>query len=131
MKLCLCPPPILGAAYSLKEQGFPESCLLGAGVGCWGGSSICLDEGLVSFSSSCSGLFGALIVVVDDPMATALRASLSSTNSQNLLKLMSIELMKASDHLILCHPFLTLPSIFPSIRVFSKESSLCIRLYLP
>ena len=48
------------------------------------------------------------------------------TNSQCLLKLMSIELVIPSNHLILCHPFL-LPSIFPSIRVFSNESALCIR----
>ena len=46
---------------------------------------------------------------------------------QNLLKLMSIELVMSSKHLILCHPLLLLPSIFPSIRVFSNESVLCIR----
>ena len=49
------------------------------------------------------------------------------TISQNLLKLMSIELMMPSNYLILCHPLLLLPSIFPSIRVFSNELSLCIR----
>ena len=49
------------------------------------------------------------------------------TNSQGLLKLMSIELVMPSDHLILCHPLLLLPSIFPSIRVFSNESALRIR----
>ena len=52
---------------------------------------------------------------------------LSITNSQSLLKLMSIELVMPSNHLILCHPLLLLPSIFPSIRVFSKESVLHIR----
>jgi len=116
-------PPIPGAAYSLKEQGFPERHLLGAGVGvlgwgCWGGSSVCLDAGLVSFSSSCSHLFGALIVavaVVDDPVTTALQASLSSPISQSLLKLMSIESMTPSNHLILCHPLLILHSMFPSL----------------
>ena len=50
-----------------------------------------------------------------------------SPNSQSLLKLMSIELVMPSDHLILCHPLLLLPSIFPSIRVFSNESVLHIR----
>ena len=55
------------------------------------------------------------------------QASLSITNSQSLLKLMSIESVLPSNHLILCHPFLLLPSIFPSIRVFSNESVLCIR----
>ena len=57
----------------------------------------------------------------------ARQASLSITNSQSLLKLMSIESVLPSNHLILCHPFLLLPSIFPSIRVFSNESVLCIR----
>ena len=49
------------------------------------------------------------------------------TDSWNLLKLMAIELVIPSNHLILCHPLLVLPSIFPSIRVFSNESVLCIR----
>ena len=56
----------------------------------------------------------------------ACQASLSINNSQSLLKLMSIESVIPSNHLVLCHPLL-LPSIFPSIRVFSKESVLCIR----
>ena len=49
------------------------------------------------------------------------------TSSQSLLKLMPIELVMPSNHLIFCHPFLLPPSIFPSIRVFSNESALCIR----
>ena len=57
----------------------------------------------------------------------ALQASLSITNSWSLLKLMSIESVMPSNHLILCHPLLLLPSTFPSIRVFSNESALCIR----
>ena len=57
----------------------------------------------------------------------ACQASLSITNSQSLLKLMSIELVMPSNHLILCHPLFFLPSIFPSIRVFSNESVLHIR----
>ena len=57
----------------------------------------------------------------------ACQASLSITNSQNLLRLMSIELVMPSNHLILCCPLLLLPSIFPSIRVFSNESVLHIR----
>ena len=61
------------------------------------------------------------------PWITAHWASLSITNSRTLPKLMSIELMMASNHLILCHPLLLLPSIFPSIRVFSNESVLRIR----
>ena len=55
------------------------------------------------------------------------QASLSITNSQRLLKLMSIESVMPSNHFILCLPLLLLPSIFPSIRVFSNELVLCIR----
>ena len=58
---------------------------------------------------------------------TAHQASLSINNSWSLLKLMSIELVMASNHLILCRPLLLPPSIFPSIRVFSNESVLRIR----
>ena len=59
--------------------------------------------------------------------AAAHQASLSVTNSQSLLKFMSIESVIPSNHVILCHPFLLLPSIFPIIMVFSNESVLCIR----
>ena len=52
---------------------------------------------------------------------------MSMTNSQSLPKLMSIELVIPSNHLVLCRPFLLLPSFFPSIRVFSNEMALCIR----
>ena len=62
-----------------------------------------------------------------NPMDAARQASLSITNSWSLLKLMSIELVIPSNHLIFCHPLFLLPSIFPSIRVFSNESVLCIR----
>ena len=61
------------------------------------------------------------------PGTAAHQASLSITNSWSLLKLMSIELVMSSNHLILCHPLLLPPSIFPSIRVFSNESVLHIR----
>ena len=61
------------------------------------------------------------------PWTAALQASLSFTISQSLLKLMSIESVMPSKHLILCRPLSPLPSIFPSIRVFSKESVLRIR----
>ena len=57
----------------------------------------------------------------------ACQASLTITNSQNLLKLMSFESVMPSNHLILCHPLLLLHSLLPSIRVFSNESVLCIR----
>ena len=71
-------------------------------------------------SLSCVRLFAT-------PWNAARQAFLSITNSWNLLKLMSIELVMPSNHLILCHPLLLLPSIFPSIRVFSSESVLPIR----
>ena len=61
------------------------------------------------------------------PWTAARQASLSITNCQSLPKPMSIELVMPSNHLILCHPLLLLPSIFPSIRLFSNESTLCIR----
>ena len=61
------------------------------------------------------------------PWTTACQASLSITNSQSLVKLMSVELVMPSNHLILCRPLLLPPSIFPSIRVSSNESVLRIR----
>ena len=61
------------------------------------------------------------------PWTAAWQTSLSITNFQSLFKFMSIEMMMPSNHLILCHLILLLPSIFPSIRVFSKESALHIR----
>ena len=69
---------------------------------------------------SCVRLFGT-------PWTAACQASLSITNSQSLLKLMSIESVMPSNHLILCQPLFLLPSIFPSIRVFSNKSVLHIR----
>ena len=61
------------------------------------------------------------------PWTAARQASLSITNSRSLLKLMSIDFVMPSNHLILCHPLLLSPSIFPSFRVFSNESALHIR----
>ena len=61
------------------------------------------------------------------PWTAACQVSLSITNSWRPSKPISIESVMPSNHLILCHPLLLLPSIFPSIRVFSKESALCIR----
>ena len=78
----------------------------------WGASSVQL--------LSCVRLFAT-------PWTAARQASLSITNSQSFLKLMSIELVMPSNHFILCCPLLLLPSIFPSIRVFSNESVLHIR----
>ena len=89
---------------------------MGAQLGnCW----CCLSYGSVQ-SLSCIRLFAT-------PWTAACQASLSITNSQSLLKLMSIESVMPSNHLTLCHPLLLLPSIFASIRVFSNDSALRIR----
>ena len=69
---------------------------------------------------SCIQMFAA-------PWTSAHQVFLSFTISQSLFKLMSIENVMPSNYLILCHPFLLLPSIFPGIRVFSNELALCIR----
>ena len=69
----------------------------------------------------------SLVQILVTPWTAARQASLSITNSQSLLKLMSIESVMPSNHLILCRSFLLLPSIFPSIRVFSSELVLHIR----
>jgi len=76
------------------------------------------------FSSAQSLSHGRLSAT---PWNEARQASLSITNSRSKPKLMSIELVMPSSHLILCHPLLFLPSIPPSIRVFSNESTLCMR----
>ena len=67
------------------------------------------------------------VQLVVTPWTAACQSSLSTTNSQSLLKLMSIESVMPSNHLIICHPLLFPSSIFPSIRVFSNESVLPIR----
>ena len=78
-----------------------------------------------SDSSSVQSL--SCVQIFATPWATAPQSSLSITNSRSPPKLMFIESVMPSNHLILCHPFLLLPSIFPSIRVFSNESVLHIR----
>ena len=78
------------------------------------------ERTIVQFSHSVVRLFAT-------PWTAAHQGSLSITNSWNLFKLMSLESVMSSNHLILCHPLLLLPSIFPCIRVFSNESALCIR----
>ena len=67
------------------------------------------------------------VLLFATPWTAALQASLSITNSRSSLRLMSIESVMPSNHLILYHPLLLLPSIFPNIRVFSNESALPIR----
>ena len=84
-------------------------------------TGICDREGISSVQSL------SRIWLFATPWAAALQASLSITNSQSSLKLTSIELVMPSSHLILCRPLLLLPPIPPGIRVFSNESTLCMR----
>ena len=83
-------------------------------------TTICLGVVVVIQSLSCVQLFAT-------SWTAARQASLSFTTFWSLFKLMSIQLVMRYNHLILCHPLLLLPSIFPSIRVFSNESALRIR----
>ena len=86
--------------------------------------SACLDPG---FSMSVVVQWISRVWLLATPWTAACQASLSFITSWNLLKLMSTESMMPSNYLILCNPLHLLPSIFPSIRVFSNESALCIR----
>ena len=82
-------------------------------------------EAISSLASSVQSL--SRVWLFATPWTTGCQNSLSITSSQSSLKLMSIESVMPSNHLILCHPLLLLPSIFPSIKVFSNESVLHIR----
>ena len=83
----------------------------------------------IKLNSACCWCCCSVTAMSDSvtPWTAACQASLSFTISQSLLKLMSVVLVMPSKHLILCHPLLLLPSVFPSIRVFSNKSALCIR----
>ena len=120
----------------LSCQGSPDSCFYSrtSGKQNWPGHCLCgttvlgkpvpLLQVCPKFSSVQSL---SRVRLFATPWTAAHQASLSIANSQSLLKLMSIELVMPSNHLILCHPLLLLPSIFPSIGVFSSESVLRIR----
>ena len=79
------------------------------------------------FGSAVTSFSRSVVSDSATPWTEAQQASLSITNSWSLRKLMSIESVMPSNHLIFCRPLLLLPLIFPSIRVFSSESVLCIR----
>ena len=133
--------------YWDNQQGPPVwhralcSVLCGSldGRGLWGrmDACVCVTESLCSPHKTLTTLlisyqFSSVrslsrLRLFATPWTAAHQASLSNTNSSSLLKLMSIESVMPSNHLILCRPLLLLPSIFPSIRVFSNESVLCIR----
>ena len=84
-------------------------------------------RGISTVTSSVSQFRNSCVQLFATPWTGAYQASLSINNSWSLLKLMSIASVMPSNHFILCHPLLLLPSIFPGIRVFSKESVLLIR----
>ena len=111
-------------AHALSDGSRRESVLVSSRFWCLPAILVSLDLWMDQFSSVQSlsrvQLFATL-------WTTARQASLSITNSQSPPKPMSIELVMPSNHLILCHPLLLLPSIPPSIRVFSNKSALPIR----
>ena len=127
LQICACQGHLPSAAVGTESCSAAAVALWltlkGAQGGEWG--ILCSREtggtGL-SVQFSCSVVSDSL-----RPHGLAGQASLSITNSWNLLRLMSIELVMPSNHLILCCPLFLSPSIFPSIRVFSNESVLCIR----
>ena len=84
-------------------------------------------RGILGWTSSSVQFSHSVVFDSATPWTVAHQASLSIMNSQSLLKLMSIESVMPSNHLILCHPLFFLPSIFASIRVFSNESVIHIR----
>ena len=144
--LSLTPQTESGTNSDSAQEGFLGSDLPTPSPAAWLSHSafptppLMLVTGLppsVPFLTICQRHFSSLILllflfghsVVSDsvtPQTAACQASLSTTNSQSLLKLMSIKSVIPSNHLILCHPLLLLPSIFPSIRIFSDESVLHI-----
>ena len=117
--------------HTLKPTGFPKHYYRNIQKAKSDFSSVkkpcflCVHNYVVWMFSSVQSLSRVLFFVT--PWTAACQASLSTTNSQSLPKLMSIESVMPSNHLILCHPLLLLPSIFPSTRVFSTKSALCIR----
>ena len=104
----------------------PETMGLG-----WRSNLNCVKESLFPFFKLSFALSSVQslshIQLFATPWTAAHQASLSITNPRSFLKIMSFELVMPSNHLILCHPLLLPPPTFPRIRVFSKESALCVR----
>ena len=116
---------ILGFLLELREPWFAYLFLLGGSSKWYQNTSSPFEKSVEEGSSPLSAVQSLSCVwLFATPWTVACQASLSFINSQSLLKLMS---MMPFNHLILCHPRLLLPSIFPSIRVFSNESVLRIR----
>ena len=109
--------------YVLQKRYIPCWCVLSSEYICM---SYLINDVFEAFCLFLSTSVQSLSRVFATPWTAACQASLSITKSQSLLKLMSIESVMPSSHLILCWPLFPLPSIFPSIRVFLNESALCI-----
>ena len=108
--------PVLFRCVLLHSQTFENSL-----VSIFVLISSLIKNMLLLFKSS------VIVQLFATPWTATHQASLSFTISWSLLKLKSVELVMPSNHLFLCRPLLLLPSVFPSIRVFSKESALCIK----
>ena len=115
---------IIKGAYSWD---FPDSELVKNLPAIRAAREVCLISWLGRFHSLQSVQLLSRAQFFATPWTAVWQTSLSITNSQSLLKLMCIDSVMLSNHLILCHPLLLLHSIFPSIRLFSKDSVLCIR----
>ena len=129
-------PPDLQAASRLLTALFQSPSPMQRPTQTWSCPSFsytkCSYLGSCSHKITVSSVFVAVqslncVRLFVTPWTAACQASLSFTISPSLLKLMSIESVMLSNHLILCHPLLLLPSMFPTIRVFSNESAVCIR----
>ena len=112
-------PLALGQFLSNWTEAVPENFTQQISMGCL----LCTKP----YSRHCSVQLLSLVWLFVIPWTAVCQASLSITNSQSLLKLLSAESVMPFSHLLLCHPLFLLPSIFPSIRVFSNESALHIR----
>ena len=121
-------PALQGRFLTTGHQGGPFTCP--PYIFCWSRDPFSHRhlEGAGNMGS-CVSQFSSVshVQLFETPWTAAHQASPSITNSWSSLKLMSTESVMPSNHLILCHPLLLLPSIFPSIRVFSSESVLCIK----
>ena len=121
-------PILYWIIYDVKQWAFCRCPLIGWGSSrllpvCW----VFLPWKVVGFCQKHAVQSLSHVWLFATPQSVACQASLSFTISWILLKLMSIESVMPSNYLVLCHPLLLLPSIFPSIRVFSNESALRIR----
>ena len=118
MELC---SKLCSSLDGMGVRGRMDTCI------CMAESLFCSPETIIILFISCSVQSLSRVRLFVTPWIAARQASLSITNSRSSLKLMSIESVMLSSHLILCHPLLLLPPIPPSIRVFSNESTLRMR----